>query len=69
MTEAADPAYVGTAVTMQLALGFLLTNVTIWLLPRVRDSYGWGLAFAILALGPAVGFVAMRRLDAGRSVD
>ena len=62
VTEAADPAYVGTAVTTQLALGFLLTNVTLWLVPRLRDAFGWGPAFAVLAFGPLCGVLAMRRL-------
>ncbi len=62
VTEHADQRYVGTAVTMQLAVGFVLTVVTIWLVPLVRDASSWWLAFAILAPGPAVGLVAMRRL-------
>jgi MFS family permease len=65
VSEVADQAYVGTAVTLQLALGFLLTNVTLWLVPTVRAAVGWGPAFALLAIGPACGVVAMRRL--GRS--
>lgn len=62
VTEHADQRYVGTAVTMQVAVGFTLTVVTIWLVPLVRDAVGWWAAFAMLAPGPAVGAVAMRRL-------
>jgi MFS family permease len=65
VSEVADQAYVGTAVTLQLALGFLLTNVTLWLVPVVRAQSGWGPAFALLAIGPACGVAAMLRL--GRS--
>ncbi len=59
VTEVADQRSVGTAVTMQLAIGFTLTVVTIWLVPVVRDAWGWGWAFAMLAPGPAAGIVAM----------
>ncbi len=64
VSEVADQSYVGTAVTMQLALGFLLTNVTLSLVPYLRDAFGWWTAFAALALGPACGVVAMLRLKA-----
>jgi MFS family permease len=62
VTELADQAYVGTALTLQLALGFTLTVVTIWLIPVVERAHGWGWAFALLAPGPALGLLAMLRL-------
>jgi MFS family permease len=62
VTELADQAYVGTALTLQLALGFTLTVVTIWLIPVLERSHGWGWAFALLAPGPALGVIAMLRL-------
>ncbi len=62
MTELSDPAYRGTMLTFQTGVGFALTAVSIWLLPIVRDSSGWGWAFAMLALGPVVGTAAMLRL-------
>ena len=62
VTELADQRYVGTAVTLQLASGFVLTVFTIWLIPVLRDAYTWQWAFAFLAAGPAVGVVAMLRL-------
>jgi hypothetical protein len=62
VTELADQAYVGTALTLQLALGFTLTVVTIWLIPVIQAGHGWGWAFAVLAPGPALGVVAMMRL-------
>jgi MFS family permease len=62
VTEVADQAYVGTAVTLQLAAGFTLTVATIWLVPIVRDALSWWWAFAMLALGPALGIAAMLRL-------
>ena len=62
VTEHADQAYVGTALTLQLALGFTLTVATIWLIPYLVEAAGWGWAFAFLAAGPALGVVAMLRL-------
>jgi MFS family permease len=62
VTEMAEQSYVGTAVTLQLALGFSLTVLTIWLVPMLRDSFGWHAAFASLAAGPAVGILSMLRL-------
>jgi MFS family permease len=62
VTEVADQSYVGTALTLQLAVGFTLTVATIWLVPIVRDASSWGWAFAMLAAGPALGIVAMLRL-------
>jgi MFS family permease len=62
VTELADQAYVGTALTLQLALGFTLTIATIWLIPVLEDAFGWRWAFAFLAPGPALGVVAMLRL-------
>jgi MFS family permease len=62
VTELADQSYVGTAVTLQLALGFTLTVATIWLVPLLRDAIGWQAAFVALAPGPAAGLVAMLRL-------
>jgi MFS family permease len=62
VTELADQAYVGTALTLQLALGFTLTVATIWLLPLVETEVGWRWAFVLLLPGPVVGATAMIRL-------
>jgi MFS family permease len=64
VTELAEPAYVGTALALQLAVGFTLTVATIWLVPLLEDWVGWRYAFAFLAPGPALGIVAMLRLRA-----
>lgn len=63
VTELGDQAYVGSALTMQLAIGYVLTVPTIWLIPVVEAGYGWGAAFTVLALGPVIGVSAMLRLD------
>jgi MFS family permease len=64
IAELADPARVGTMLTLQTALGFTLTLVTIHLLPHFVDAMGWRYAFLPLAIGPAVGVWAMARLRA-----
>jgi MFS family permease len=64
ITELSPAPYVGTALTMQTCVGFALTNVSIWLLLPVVGAIGWRWAFATLAIGPALGVVAMARLRA-----
>lgn len=64
VSEKADPAIVGGALSLQLALGFVTTAVTIWLVPVVVDHTSWRVALVILALGPAVGIAAMSKLIA-----
>jgi MFS family permease len=64
VTEWADRSYVGTAVTVQTACGFLLTMITIGMVPRWAASWGWQWAYAPLALGPLVGIACMWRLRA-----
>ena len=63
VTEVAPAHAVGTALTFQTALGFLLTSVTLTAVPYLREAGGWPLAFGLLALGPLAGIAAMRRLE------
>ncbi len=62
IAELADPARVGTMLTLQTALGFTLTLITIHLMPYLVEALGWRYAFAPLAVGPALGIWAMARL-------
>ncbi len=62
VSELADSRYVGTALTMQTCTGFLLTMVSIRLVPVLSDHLGWGWAFVMLAPGPLLGIVSMARL-------
>jgi len=62
VSELADPRYVGTALTVQTSLGFLLTTVTLRVIPPLRDYLGWERAFLLLALGPVFGIWSMLRL-------
>jgi MFS family permease len=64
VTESVPPHAVGTALTLQTSLGFLLTSVTIQLVPRLAEAVGWRWAFPVLAAGPALGIASIRRLMA-----
>ena len=64
VTESVPPHAVGTALTLQTSLGFLLTAVVIQLVPPLVQLVGWPWAFAALAVGPAVGIASIRRLTA-----
>jgi MFS family permease len=62
VTELGDPQYMGTALTIQTCLGFLLTTISIELIPRFVNLVGWRYAFVILAPGPLFGVISMLRL-------
>ena len=62
VSELARPEYIGTALTIQTSMGFLLTLFTIRLVPALQQEIGWRFAFTVLAVGPAVGIWAMLRL-------
>jgi sugar phosphate permease len=62
VTELGDPRYIGTALTMQTCIGFLITTISISLLPILVNAVGWPLAFIALAPGPFLGIAAMMRL-------
>ena len=64
VSELAPPGTAGSALSVQTAVGFTLTSVTILGVGLMDPSGadGWRLAWIVLALGPAVGIVAMLRL-------
>jgi MFS family permease len=62
VTELGDPQYLGTALTIQTCLGFLLTTISIELMALVEKLVGWRYAFMILAPGPLFGVISMLRL-------
>jgi len=62
VTESVPPHAVGTALTVQTSAGFLLTMASIQLVPPLAAALGWRWAFPVLALGPACGIAAIRRL-------
>ena len=67
VTESVPPHAVGTALTLQTSLGFLLTAFTIQLVPPIVQAIGWAWAFPVLALGPLAGIASIRRLYALRA--
>jgi len=56
------PDYVGTMLTVQTSMGFLLTAGMIGVLPFLMGALGTGAAFAVLGIGPLAGALAMWRL-------
>ena len=64
VTELAPPERIGTTLTVQTCAGFLLTLVTVHLMPHAAQWWGWNHAFMILAIGPALGVLSMARLRA-----
>jgi MFS family permease len=62
VTESVPPHAVGTALTLQTSLGFLLTTGTIQAIPPLVRLAGWPWAFTFLALGPVLGIASIRRL-------
>lgn len=62
VTESVPPHAVGTALMLQTSLGFLLTTVSIQLVPPVVRVLGWAWAFPLLAIGPLAGIAAIQRL-------
>jgi predicted MFS family arabinose efflux permease len=62
LSEIANKSLVGTALTAQTAAGFLLTVLTVQLVPVAADLLGWQYAFLLLAPGPLIGAAAMTAL-------
>ena len=66
VTESVPTHAVGTALTVQTSLGFLLTMLPMQIVPLIAQRTGWRWAFVVLALGPVAGIAAIRRLAAIR---
>ena len=64
IAELSPPGLIGTMLTVQTCTGFLLTLLSIHLMPVLVGVLGWQWAFSVLALGPAFGVWAMARLRA-----
>lgn len=62
VSELSDRRYLGTALTLQTSLGFLLTLVTIRLIPSLVGWVGWRWTFSFLVIGPVIGIWAMVKL-------
>ena len=59
VSEVAEVEYVGTALTFQMCIGFLITIFSINLIPIVQKIVGWEWVFSVLAIGPILGIVSM----------
>ena len=59
VADAAPPHLAGSLMTFQTAIGFALTILTVQMTPVVAHAIGWPLVLAGLAIGPALGIVAM----------
>ena len=71
ISEMCRTEFTGTALTLQTSLGFLLTLITIRLIPTLESWIGWRWAFSFLAIGPAIGIWAMltlRKLPEAKSL-
>jgi hypothetical protein len=66
VTESVPAHAVGTALTIQTSIGFLLTMLPMQIVPTLARQNGWRWSFAILSLGPAAGIWAVRRLVRSR---
>ena len=66
VTEQVPTHAVGTALTLQVSMGFLLTTITIQIIPPLVSAVGWRYTFPILAIGPALGIASIRRLTQSR---
>jgi MFS family permease len=62
ISELCPDERIGTALTLQTSLGFLLTTITIRLIPSAAKLVSWRWAFSLLSLGPLIGIWAMSRL-------
>jgi len=59
VADAAPAEKAGSLLTLQTALGFALTVLTVQALPWVAAAIGWSMTFVVLALGPMAGIAAM----------
>jgi MFS family permease len=62
VTEFAEVEYVGTALTFQMSIGFLITIFSINMIPLLETTMGWEWVFTLLSIGPILGTIAMSRL-------
>jgi len=62
ISELSDPAYIGTSLAIQTAIGFAISNITIWLLPIIVELIGWTFGFSFLVIGPIFGIISLVKL-------
>jgi MFS family permease len=64
VADASPPDQVGSLMTLQTALGFALTFITVQMAPALASGFGWPLVLGGLAIGPVLGIAAMLKLRA-----
>lgn len=64
--EVAPPSHLGSLVAFQLASGYAISSVTVLAIPFFQDIFAWEYVLPFLAVGPALGLVAIRALRRGR---
>lgn len=62
VSELCDRKFIGTALTLQTSIGFMLTIVSIRLIPMIVERIGWNWAFTALVIGPIIGSYSMWKL-------
>ncbi|HEX2453919.1 MAG TPA: MFS transporter [Vicinamibacterales bacterium] len=67
VSEFSPRTHVGTALTLQVCAGFLLTMISMRLVPAFAGHYGWRWAFVLLVPGPLAGVWTMARLASATS--
>jgi len=62
ITELSEKKLLGTALTLQTSIGFLITLISIYLIPIVQKAVGWNFTFMILTIGPILGIISLLKL-------
>jgi len=59
ITVHADQEHVGTAITVQLLCGYLVTVLALWVVPVLANDISWRWSFCTLTVSPALGLLAL----------
>ena len=62
ITGRSDKKLMGTALTLQTAIGFFIAIISILIVPIVVEQIGWKFAFSFLFIGPIFGIIALLKL-------
>lgn len=66
VADFAEADQAGSLLSLQTALGFSLTAITVQVTPMLAERFGWPVVFALLALGPLFGIRSMWSLRRAR---
>ncbi len=66
VADLSPPEMTGSLMSLQTALGFALTILTVQVTPLIAEHWGWPTLFCLLALGPVTGIIAMLGLTRAR---